>query len=265
MTDSSLPRFKRPPVNEVALAVQFAPLDVGAYGLAQLADDLSEVDPGHHNIVERNPLPALPPKGGHRGISLQLVDSPNPPLLWLLDQSGHRLIQLQRDRLVVNWRKLSPDEEYPSFAAILPRWEAAWSQLQSAAATQDAGEVVPNACEVSYFNAVDISPEQTQDLVSAWSGTNSDGFLPPPIEARLSLRYPLPDGQGTLAIDLSPAVGPGGAVTLLRMTARGWPVEPTENHVLDFFHLAHEWIVRGFTSFTNPSMHEVWERTDVAG
>lgn len=265
MNDAPKPEFNRPPVNEVALAAQFDPLSGGAYALAQVAEMLKAVDPGYESVVERPPQPPLPPRDAPRGISLQLLDAPEPPLFWLLDESSHHLIQIQRDRLVVNWRKLTPDEPYPSFESILPRWKQAWAVLEEAVARGDLGQLTPNACELTYFNAIEPSPKIGQ-LVAPWSGEHSDGFLPEPTEVRLAAQYPLPDDGGYLTIELTPAIrqDTGAAASLLRVGARGWPASPDHDSVLRFFEIAHDWIVRGFTSFTTPTMHELWERTDVA-
>lgn len=264
MIDVPLPTFERPPVNEVALAAQFTPLPVGVFDLAQLAEELKAVHPGHSAVYERPAQPPFPARDG--GILLEIRDAPEPPLFWLLDDSGQNLIQLQRDRLVVNWRKLAPDQPYPSFGSILPRWKEAWAMLQQALLARQLGELTPNACEVSYFNAIDPPPSEFGHLVNAWSGTNSDAFLPDPSEVRVAVQYPLPDEAGSLSMELLPGIRPdtGAEAVLLRTSARGWPAQPTHDAVLGFFDVAHEWIVRGFASFTAPSMHQRWERSDVS-
>lgn len=247
------------------MAAQFAPLPAGAYLLAGLADALQSVEPGHHNVIERIAQPPLPPRGALRGIKLEILDAPAPPLFWLLDESGHHLIQIQRDRLVVNWRKLSPDESYPSFDSILPRWQAAWSAFERAVAMLGLDPLAPNACELTYFNAIEPAPTEIGELVSAWSAVHSDAFLPSPTEMRMAVGYPLPDDGGLLTMELSPAIrqDTGAGAVVFRVSARGWPVEPTHDAVLQFFDIAHEWIVRGFASFTTPTMHHLWGRTDV--
>lgn len=263
MIDAPKPEFRHPPVNEVALAAQFEPLAGGSYGLAQLAEALKIVEPGHTNVIERPPQPPLPPRDAPRGISLQLLDAPEPPLFWLLDETSHHLIQIQRDRLVVNWRKLTPDEPYPSFESILPRWKQAWATLDAAVAGAGVGPLIPNACEVTYFNAIEPAPN-INELVAPWAGQHSDAFLPEPDEVRLAAQYALPDDAGYLTIELTPAIrqDTGATASLLRVGARGWPVSPDHDSVLAFFDLAHDWIVRGFTSFTTTTMHERWERVD---
>jgi uncharacterized protein (TIGR04255 family) len=263
MPDAPLPKFEKPPVNEVALGAQFSGLAIGTFELARLADALRAVDPGLANVVERGPLPPMPPRDGARGITFQLQDAPDPPLFWLLDESSHHLIQIQRDRLVVNWRKLNPDEPYPSFESILPRWQEAWNVLATFIHENELGDITPNACEVTYFNAIDPTPDFVHDLVSAWSGENSDTFLPSPAELRLSAAYPLPNEAGSLTIEMNPAVrqDTGSRATLLSLSAKGWPSSPTNEAVVQFFKVAHEWIVRGFASFTTTDMHIEWERT----
>ena len=40
------------------------------------------------------------------------------PRLWLMNEEESRLLQLQQDRLVVNWRKLPSDTPYPHYQSI---------------------------------------------------------------------------------------------------------------------------------------------------
>lgn len=263
---SPFPEYDRPPVNEVALAVGFDALPVGNVGLAQLAATLRDLAPGYHVAGERIAQPPLPARDEVRGLALRITDAPDPALLLLVDESEQHLLQLQADRLVVNWRKLRPDQPYPSFATILPRFEAAWDALGRG--VEDLGHhLTPYACEVTYINAFDVASPighvgDVAELVAPWSSSFSDGFLPPPSEVALVARFPLPGGQGSLAIELQPAVRPTGEpALLLSVTARGWPQPVDAAGVLSFFDLAHEWIVRGFTSFTTATMHEIWGRT----
>ena len=115
-------------------------------------------------------------------------------------------LQLQQDRLVVNWRRLPSDIPYPHYESIREFLVEAWNRLT--AVVHDLGRTVPepSICEVQYVNHLDKhsgwrSVGDTPAVIAPWDGSMSDEFLPPAREAGLSLLFELPDGRGWLAVD----------------------------------------------------------------
>jgi len=49
---------------------------------------------------------------------------------------------------------------------------------------------------------------------------------------------------------------------LLELKATGPSSSTDKKAMLDWFDLAHEWIVRGFTDLTAAEAHKLWERED---
>ena len=188
------------------------------------------------------------------------------PRLWLMNEPGSQLLQLQQDRLVVNWRRLPSDIPYPHYDSIREFLVEAWNRLT--AVVHDLGRTVPepSICEVQYVNHLDKhsgwrSVGDTAAVVAPWSGSMSDGFLPPAREAGLSLLFELPDGRGWLAVDgRSGQLAHGRRAMTLNLISRGRAASPDLAGALDFMDLAHEWIVRGFTSITTAKAHKHWRR-----
>ena len=52
------------------------------------------------------------------------------------------------------------------------------------------------------------------------------------------------------------------SVLLLELKATGPSSSTDKKAMLDWFDLAHEWIVRGFTDLTAAEAHKLWERED---
>src|SRR2546425_18159 len=105
---SPLPKYRRPPVVETALGVQFAPLksfSIPHFGLFwnAIRGDYpkQEMKPPLGNVVEDLAAPPAPDQ-----IHLQLVSEPEARC-WFLNAGATELIQLQRDRFVRNWRKVT--------------------------------------------------------------------------------------------------------------------------------------------------------------
>jgi uncharacterized protein (TIGR04255 family) len=46
------------------------------------------------------------------------------------------------------------------------------------------------------------------------------------------------------------------------LTARGAPQGGSDEQILAWFDMAHEWVVRAFRELTTPRMHELWGGRD---
>ena len=229
-------------------------------------------------LPEIQEQPTLPPvaiesfEPGPTPFSFQFTTEVSLPRLWFLAPGGGTLVQVQRDRLVHNWRQTAADQPYPRYAHFRPIFADRLSDLVDHLEKHDMGKLQPVQCEVTYINHIplDTVPNRTlAGVLAPWSETNSDQFLPGPEDVRATVRYQIPGPGGTpvgrLYVSADPvwATVPGhppSEVLLLQLFCRGRPLGPGIGGVLDFCDLAHEWIVRGFASITTPEMHTVWRR-----
>ena len=124
-----LPEYGLPPVVEVALAIQlegsigFRSLDLATI-VARWADQLPDVQ-------ERAPLPMMGPGPEDAEVTLEVIDETQTPRLWLQNEAGNRVLQLQQDRVVVNWQKGGTDDPYPRYASIRESLVEAWGRLMA--------------------------------------------------------------------------------------------------------------------------------------
>lgn len=260
------PRFREPPVAEVALAVQFDPVPgLLAVELGRIRSVFQEKFP---EVRQQPPLPPMASGTGAMTIKLQMLDAPELPRTWFLSADESRLVQFQPDRLGVNWRRRS-DEPYPHYESIRPMFADAWNDLVGALADLGHDVPAPTACEVLYLNPIESGEDrgwtdfgQLGNVLSVWSGGSSDAFLPDPKEVRLAARYAMPDEIGTLELDANPARrrSDGRPTLMLQLRAVGRPTGPGLDGVLNFMDLGHDWIIRGFASATTSLMHEHWGR-----
>jgi uncharacterized protein (TIGR04255 family) len=139
-----------PPVTEVAVAVEFEPfIGLGPIGLARLAEKWTAEYPVIKEVTGAPPgslNPEIP--------RIQFGTGALPSRLWLLTQSGNDLVQIQNDRLIVNWRRLNPGDEYPGHKVVLDRYLGLWSELLEALG--EVGEIHPRLVEWTYVNQLDI-------------------------------------------------------------------------------------------------------------
>jgi len=263
--DQGLPEYTRPPVVEVALAIQFgAAIGYKARDLAEIADHWKDECP---EVEERTPLPMMGFGSESPDVMLDVDDGTDVPRLWLQNGSGDRVVQLQQDRIVVNWKQESGQGTYPRYGSIREALRGAWRKLEMAVGGLGLQQPQPSVCEAQYINHLGpdqgwFSTEDTARLIAPWKGTMSDDFLPPNSHGMFLLHFHLPDQRGWLNIEGWPANHvTNEKMLVLNLTARGRASSPDLTSALDFMDLAHEWIVRGFTSVTTSEAHKIWERT----
>lgn len=276
MTDVSqpLPEFDNPPVVEVALSVQFealANLRTPQIGLLwqQFRDRFpkTEEHPPLDSVFERFGVPPTP-KGVVR---FQMLTAPPVPRCWFLNADGTELVQVQQDRFVHNWRKVGDQNTYPRYERVRQTFESELSRFGEFLSREQVGELNPNQCEITYVNHI-ASGEgwtnhgQLDDVLSLFSPQYTDKFQPTPEDAKVSVKFVIPNGSeplGRLHVAVEPVFRSADDAPLfaLTLTARGRPVAPGVAGVLGFMDTGREWIVRTFASITTPRMHQIWRRT----
>jgi uncharacterized protein (TIGR04255 family) len=267
---SPLPEFDNPPVSEVAISVEFDPLEGWSSPHAGLYWGSIRTDYPHTEV--QPPLPSQIEKFGEEFAQTPMlrVETVNPEIMrfWFLADPPTRLVQVQRDHFIINWRKVRGDERYPRYEAEMrPRFEREWTQFQDFVKEQRIGSINVQQCEITYVNDIPRgegwdSASDSLSLFSPWWGSGSDSFLPVPETEVVGGSFRIPDDRGRLhfvtqhvrrQIDQR-------EVIQLRLTARGRPDSSDDSSVLRWMDLGREWIVRGFTDLTTPRAHALWKR-----
>jgi uncharacterized protein (TIGR04255 family) len=267
-----LPEFDKPPVIEVALGVQFDPLfGVGSSEIVEFwADKIRSRFPKAETAP---PIAPAVEWFGVAGAPVQLSVQFGPigtQERWLFADAGtNQLVQVQQDRFVRNWRKIGSADSYPRYPTIRKGFEEDFRAFSGFLQDHDIKAPVPNQCEVTYVNHIELPAETAQGdpkwFLSSWSGDHSDSFLSRPESVETTARYVIEsngESVGRLHIAARPAVVSRGGtpVFLLTLTARGRPAERTLEGVLNFLDLGRQYVVRGFASVTTPQAHKLWGR-----
>lgn len=261
--DAELPEFDAPPVVEVVLGVQFRPL----FGLRPIElAPLREQWRGSYPVVqEQPPLPPAIEQAGGGPPTVQFVVGPAlPTRTWFVSDDQVSLVQLQHDRLTVNWRQTS-DLPYPRYLSVRQVFEARAQDLSRFVADRGLGELAVTQVELTYINAVDTAPGEMGDLgriMRHWDAPSTD--LGQPEQARCAVVFAVPNiGQPPVRLYAAadPAQRPDGRPALfLTLTVRGAPAGPQLADALEFMDQAHAHVVRSFTLLTPDAMHALWER-----
>lgn len=263
-----LPDYEKPPVIEVVHGVQFelpVRLTVPAYGVFwQL------IRQEYPSSVEQPPLlPVFEPVGEEEAQKVGPPDFDGLPIprLFFVDQTKNWVIQLQKDRFLLNWRKVGEDDVYPRFPAVSERFFAAWRTFLGFCQNEDLGNPRVTQLELTYINHIPSG--------EAWTGIADVGrllpdlvwqpqhlFLPVPKTLGWKLSFVLPNRQGRLNTSVHYAVRRSDkrAMLLFELTARGVPRED-DPELKKWFACAREWIVRGFSDLTSEQVqYELWRR-----
>ena len=265
----TLPNFTKPPVEEVACSLQFAmPLPLGLVDFGSL---VAAYRPLYPQLEEQPPLPPI--STGPEQVAFQFqfgMATIQLPRLWLLNETGNSLVQLQRDRLGVNWRRTKPqdvEQAYPRYRiAVRPSLVDAHSRLVEGLAGMREAAPSISAFEVVYVNPIPMSADQHPSDILRCLTSDYGGALSEPTDGlNLQLTFPLVPLDGTLTVTAGLARRADDSnddplILLMQLTARGTVPNGTFESALDCVDVAHDSIVRGFASLTTDEMHMQWGR-----
>lgn len=252
--------FEHPPVVEVVCGVRFEPIPGLSSGhIGQLWTRFGDEFP---LTADRHALPAVQTGPGPQ---VTVSAAPTTPRVWFVSTDETRLIQVQQDRLIFNWRR-GESAAYPRYPAVYEEFCRHLATFEDYLREANTGPICPMEYELSYLNRIqeDEVSSHLRDLGRvlpdlAWRADPSR-FLPAPDHVAGNLRFMLPEGGGSLqvTIDLVRRVETGARVLALDLRARAASgVRPRD----EWFALAHEWITQGFVDLTGPEMHDrIWKR-----
>lgn len=273
--ESKLPSFERPPVVEVTLGVQFAPIT--ALQAAHLGLFWQQIRDRFPYTETHPPLGRTEDVFGSQrtiGFKLEVIQAPPVPRAWYLSESRNELIQFQADRLVYNWRKIRDEDQYPRFPQMRDRFRRALADLEELLQREELGRLAVDQCEIAYINLLNAGPSWSTcadiaDVLTIWNSMPQGVGLPQFESARVGLQFAIPgndavDPAGRLYIDIQPAVRvsdqqPSFAMNLV---ARGKPIGEGIGGAHEFLERGRECIVRAFAELTRPKMHKEWGRND---
>ncbi|MEX1164958.1 MAG: TIGR04255 family protein [Nitriliruptor sp.] len=252
---AGLPEFGSPPLREVAIAVLFHPLP----GLAQ-----AHVGRYWELIRDRYPrvrdLPPIEPylEAEARGQPLFQLQVGPPPLRrsWFISEDDERLVQLQNDRFVHNWR--GDGTSYPHLEDLWSSFAERFTEFAGWVSTEDIGSIEPFQLELTYVNVIEAP--------SLWDVLRG---VDPPVPARfaedvrtpepkIELRYEV-DGERNAALYVHCRQRDVG-VQQIELTFRAALESPEFASLPDAVATGRRLIVTHFTALTTPALHERWDR-----
>lgn len=264
----SIEEYSNPPVSEVAISLQFEPLSkfdsrhVGLLWELYRSQNLT-------NFEEHPLLDQTFELFGAEKVIPQIEFSNKPPLprIWFINEEGTELIQVQKDRFVFNWRRKEPMGEYPRYKSCRVRFLELYQLFNEFLQKHQVGDLKPNQCEITYVNPIYAEDQwgnfsRLDKIFCPYQSLKNRSFLPDPDDISMALKYTIhQDGkpQGRLYVSIQPVLSLDfRKVFLLKLIARGKPVEDNIDGAMKFFDMGRLWIVKGFTALTTDIMHKKW-------
>lgn len=200
---------------------------------------------------------------------VQLMSVPPMPRLWFVTEDETRLIQVQRDRFIHNWKKMKDNDEYPRYPKVIEMFRETLECFERFLDVEQLGRVEALQYELSYVNHI-TRHEGWDNLAGigtlfpdfAWRD-RTGRFLPEPESLNLRTTFPLPRSQGRLHVSIQNAYRNDDQQDIIRLdlSVRGIGVERSRTAMYEWFGTAREWIVRGFADITGEEVQkENWRR-----
>lgn len=261
--NNPLPEFLTPPIVEVVIGVSFKRLKLllPHYGIywSSLQPDFPKVleAPPIQRVLERFPDDDNPPI-----IDLEVTTRPILPRQLFASADDSHLIQIQEDRFILNWRRVSEEEEYPRFSNVFKQFESRLEEFKSF--LEKIGQrLEPVQYELTYLNHLEgFGLQKIETVIPSVRAVIPDATILKQTESMdFHLTFRLPNRQGRLHATVKSGEHIKGDFINLEFTARSAPIIEDDSSMKDWFEIAREWIVRGFCDLTDSNVQsERWKR-----
>ena len=266
-----LPDFGDPPLIEVVHGIQFEPLGFSVVHPGQFYNLIADRYPSVEAHPPLTPLQELfgTLAIGQPGFRFEVGPAVDMPRAWFISPDSAFIAQVQRDRLLLNWRLVNGGAAYPRYQGMRAEFDDLYSQLEKFATDRQLGPVVPNQVEITYISHISTEEQSEESpnpakVFRMFSGGHGSEW-PVPVEGlKLEVKYLLQRDEtlpiGRLYVVIMPFEKNGRRLLQLELTARGAPATPDQRGVSEFLDFAHDQILKCFAGITTPEAHATWRR-----
>lgn len=265
----SLPSFRKPPVIETVLGLEFTPLD--AWLISHFGLFFGDNSPDFAKFEAKGELPPSIESFTEQTTKLvpqvQLVEAPDIRG-WYLSEDDREIIQIQKDRFIFNWRKGESELPYPRYDEYLkPRFIERYSAFTSFLSKHHIEAPKVQQCEVTYVNHIPKgegwqSPDDWRRVFTVFGQSSERKFLPKSEGGNFTMTYLLPEQRGRLRVTVANVVRLKDGIEVLQfnVSARVKPKGSDIDEIIRSFDMGREWVVQGFADLTTYQMHQLWEQ-----
>jgi uncharacterized protein (TIGR04255 family) len=268
VASNDLPEYDNPPVTEVVCGILLKTLKGLLLPHFGLFWERCKTD--YPTCQEVAPLmPLIESFAGQTEALGQLSEVPLPRI-WFVHREDKGIIQIQRDRFLHNWKKSKPTDDYPRYHTVIDLFKRHLESFEGFLKEHSLGTVDPLQYEMTYVNHIFQMEgwNEFSDLGKVFRDYQWDGkekrFLPGTEHLDLRTTFELPGRKGRLHVSIREGKRRNDLKPLLlfELTVRGFPGDPSRMAMWEWFDVAREWIVLGFTDLTTAEIQKnVWRRT----
>ncbi len=262
---ADLPDYRRPPLDEVAISVQFPPIE----GLLDThIREFWKTIRDDYPIGEQQPRLESPLESSEpdQPVQVQLSLPGSPHIrMWMISSDDDFLVQVQNTRFVQNWRRR--DTEYGHFEQIRAKFWQNYHKFKEFLDSRGFPQPQIQQIDVTYLNWIPELRMVDFFLPAAPGIVRINGVSQAPEEQSWSARYLIHndiDSVERLYVQCAPAIRPltpgvrGSQLGLIFRAARESGFSDDEAATL--IDAGRVMIVEVFTELTTPAAHATWER-----
>lgn len=241
--------YKNAPIAEVVIGMQF---DGKVFDNPYIYNFYQDYK-GQFPIIKENPaLPSVIERieGGAENKILQGFESRK----FFINGNNSKLIQLQPDRLLFNWKRTTEQLEYPHFHAVLEEFMNIYTRLD---ADCDLDTKITQV-EITYldhivldnFQKTDFNPNGILDIIAFNEETNINHL-------KFEIGIPKEELSGNIKVNITSALRnqDKGKVLVMENTCRGALGKLKKE---EWFKKAHNELIDLFDSITSDNAKKVW-------
>jgi uncharacterized protein (TIGR04255 family) len=239
------------PLDEVVMGVRFVAPNFSVIDYGLFWDELNERYP---NVSTQPPIQHVPEVGG-------FIFAQSLPRIWYQSADGHFVVQLQADKLVINWRRVNREGTYPRYAAISERFFDALARFEKAVKRlNESYPLVTQQLEFSYVNLIDESLRQAVNgPMFSWESKDWNKMLPSPSGKVVQYNFDFPEDAMRLTATTRPAIEIASqqTITSFQLDARSTSVPDSWEQWYD---VAHKKLNEAFKDLLTREACAVWEK-----
>jgi len=259
------PDYSDPPLVEVALSIQFTP--VNEYKSVYSSDIWGLFKKDFPKIRE---VPLTESQfetfGGKnvQGFQFQVGAPPVGTRLWFISDDESHILQFQPDLLVTNWKKLRVADPYPRFEGIAESFEDNIGTLAKYFEFKFKCQIDINQAEVAYVNIIPVSDFSE---FGKWFSLWNDDYLNIESLATNFNEVILDESNKPVARlkhEIHSVLTPDGKGKAFRLslTYKGKPLENDIGSAMKFIAAGREAIVSRFDHITTDKAHQTWGKNN---
>ncbi|MDF5710803.1 MAG: TIGR04255 family protein [Nostoc sp. S4] len=263
---SRFPQYEEPPIVEVACSILFESIEALQSPHIGLAWQIFQPDyPFCRDVA---PLVATIESFDEPvEAQFRFTDIPPLPRAWFLSPDETGIIQIQRDRFIHNWRKITSENDYPRYETIINSFQSYLSKFNSFLQAAELGEVKPRQYELIYINHIPQGQgwRTLEDIGNifpdfAWRA-NARRLFSEPKTINWATVFELPNQLGRLHVVINSVIKEGLPALSFELTARGIGNYKSLETMKDWFYIAHKSILQAFTNLTDQKIQkDIWKQ-----